>query len=513
MSDVAPLLEMRGVSKAFFGVEVLRDVSLSLAPGRVLGLVGENGAGKSTLMNILGGLLPTDGGTITLAGEDYVPSGPRDAAARGIAFIHQELNLFPNLSINDNIFITGYPRQRGTRLLAKGRATERTRSLLAEVGLDRDPETLVEHLSPGERQLVEIAKALDARARIVIFDEPTTSLTARETERLFSLIEKLTAGDTAVIYISHILSDVVLLADEVAVLRDGQLAGSGPVAEFPTASMISLMVGRRLDQLYPERTSTPTETPLLRVENVSQPGIVEDISFEVHAGEVVGLFGLMGAGRTELARIIFGLDSYAQGSVWVGDEVVKAGGPRRRISKRMALVTEDRRTEGLLMESSVIDNVGLVALPSFARTPLRMVNTSALASSVTRVISSLRLKAANLNRQPVRSLSGGGQQKVVLGKWLLTEPRVVILDEPTRGIDVGAKHEVYTVIDGLAAGGAGLLMISSELAELRGLCDRILVMSRGRLVGEFVRADFDAGAILAAAFGESRPVDSEGVSA
>ncbi len=497
-----PVLVVEGVSKEFFGVPVLRDVSLSLGAGRVLGLVGENGAGKSTLMNVLGGIFPPDGGSMRLEGSPYRPRGPRDAAALGVTFIHQELNVFSNLSITDNLFLTSYPRLGPLPLLARRASRARTRALLREVGLDRSPDTLVETLAPGERQLVEIAKALSTDAKVVIFDEPTTSLTARETERLFALLRRLQERGTAIIYISHILGDVRRVADEILVLRDGALVGSGPVEEFPADRMISLMVGRSLEQLYPDRRAVPGEKLVLDVRSVTQPGVVADVSLQVREGEVVGLFGLMGAGRTELARMIFGLDPYSSGSVTIDGDAVPARNPRAAIRRGAAFVTEDRRDEGLFMDFPVVDNLAMVALPRFSRRPFGVVDTRSLLAAAREVGVSLRLKATSLERQPARSLSGGNQQKAVLGKWLLSNPRLFILDEPTRGIDVGAKHEVYTVVDDLAARGAGVLVISSELDELQGICDRILVMRRGEVRGEFDQRAFDAERILRTAFGE-----------
>jgi ribose transport system ATP-binding protein len=497
------VLEVDGIGKAFFGVPVLSDVSFVLRRGAVLGLVGENGAGKSTLMNVLGGVLTPETGQMRLNGEPYTPTGPRDAAARGIAFIHQELNVFPNLSITDNLFVTGYPRSRVRPLLARRRARQTARELLAEVGLARSPDTLVELLPPGERQLVEIAKAVAGRAEVVIFDEPTTSLTARESARLFALIGELTARGTAVVYISHILEDVARLADDVLVLRDGQVVAGGPSAEMPPARMIAHMVGRSLESLYPERTSRVGDEVALAVRRVTQPGVVADVDLEVRRGEVVGIFGLMGAGRTELARIVFGLDPRAAGSVLVRGREVPPDDPRAAVRAGIAFVTEDRRQEGLLMDFPVSDNILLATLRRFARR-LGRVDTRRARAAAEEVAGRLQLRSSGLHRQPVRSLSGGNQQKAVIAKWLLTEPAVFVLDEPTRGIDVGAKQEVYRVIDELAAHGAGVLVISSELPEVKGICDRVLVMRRGEVVGEFTPADDDE-VVLRAAFGEGVP--------
>jgi len=500
---VSDALAFSGITKSFFGVTVLEGITLALPAGHVLGLIGENGAGKSTLMNVLGGVLAPDAGTMSLHGEPYAPAGPREASARGVAFIHQELNLFTNLSIAENLLIDGFPRRRGTPFLDRGAVRAHAREQLARVELDVDPDTRVEQLSVGERQLVEIAKALGGDARLIIFDEPTTSLTARESERLFRLIDRLRGEGRSMIYVSHVLGDVDRICDDIAVLRDGRLVGAGAAAEFPVSRMISLMVGRSIDQLFPPRETTSAEELALEVEGVSQTGIVEDISFCVRRREVVGVFGLMGSGRTELARIVFGLDPHEAGTIRVAGKETRRRSARGSIRSGLAFVTENRREEGLLMDISIADNIALASLPRFARPRTGVVDRGRLSGFVGQIAESLRIRSSAIARQPARALSGGNQQKVVIGKWLATEPSVLILDEPTRGVDVGAKYEVYSIVAERAANGMGVLVISSELDELMGICDRILVMSRGELVGEFPRDRFDAERILAAAFGES----------
>jgi len=476
------LLEMRAVSKAFFGVPVLCAVDLSLERGQALGLIGENGAGKSTLMNILGGTLPPDAGAMTLDGQIYAPRHARDARARGVGFIHQELNLFVNLSIAENLFMGRFPR--GPLGLIRQREMMRgAAKLLEAVELELPPTLTVERLSPGERQLVEIAGALGMGAQVLIFDEPTTSLTHRETERLFALLERLKLEGRSLIYISHILSDVARLCEAVCVLRDGQNVGAGRTPDFPVPRMISLMVGRSLEQLYPPKTATPSEEALLEVSGVSQSGVVENVSLAVHAGEVLGLYGLMGSGRSELARILFGLDPFERGEIRLKGALQSRHSPRARVARGMAFVTENRREEGLMMDASILDNLALVSLPRFA--PAGIVGQGKLRRSAVQTGASLQLKSASLETQAVRNLSGGNQQKVVLGKWLMNAPRVFVLDEPTRGVDVGAKYEIYSIVAELARQGAGLLVISSELEELMGICDRILVMAGGELRAEF----------------------------
>jgi ribose transport system ATP-binding protein len=497
-------LEIQGISKAFFGAYALRDVSLSIRRGSILGLIGENGAGKSTLMNIFGGVIQPDEGTMRLNDEAYAPRRAADANHAGIAFIHQELNLFTNLSIAENIFINDFPVRRVGPFSAIDRATlrQRTRQLLDRVNLSLAPETLVERLSPGERQLVEIARALQFDARIMIFDEPTTSLTNRETEILFELIKRLQAEGTTIIYISHILADVIDLADEVAVLRDGELVGVRTKDQFAINDLIALMVGRNIEQLYPPRSSTPSKEPVLETRHLSASGIVRDIDFTLFRGEVLGLFGLMGSGRTELARILFGMDSFDSGEIIIQNKKIGKASPRSSIHNRMAFVTENRREEGLLMSLPISDNVALTSLPHFATTPLQLIADERLLVTANRMTTALRVRSGAIDRTTVKSLSGGNQQKVVIARWLMSNPSIFIMDEPTRGVDVGAKYEIYSIINDLAAQGEGILFISSELEELMGMCDRILVMSQGEFIAEFDRSEFDKERILRAAFRE-----------
>jgi ribose transport system ATP-binding protein len=494
------MIEFQNIEKSFFGVKVLKGVSFAVKPGQTVGIVGENGAGKSTLMNILGGNLRSDSGTMLLDGKPYAPRSPRNAEHARVAFIHQELNLFANLSIAENIFIQGFPRGvRWLPFIAQRQIYERTRKLLAEVQLDRSPNTLVEELSAGERQLVEITKALALDARLIIFDEPTTSLTSRETDRLFAIMTRLRERGIAMLYISHHLGHVQKLCDGLVVLRDGQVVGSGTGDDFPMDRMISLMVGREITQLFPARDTKPGNDIALDVRAVSQPGVVRNISFQLRRGEILGISGLMGSGRSELARILFGLDPCATGDVHLNGTSLNGLSPRARIERGLAFLSEDRRAEGLCLEASIADNVTLVSLPQFTHGMARLVDRAACGQAVGRMRAAVQLTASARDEQPVKTLSGGNQQKIVLAKWLLNQPKVFILDEPTRGIDVGAKCEVYRLINELAAGGAGVLLISSEVEELIGMCDRILVMSRGEIRDTVLPPQFNRERILRAA--------------
>lgn len=493
----AARVALQGIRKSFAGVPVLRGVDVAIAPGEALALVGENGAGKSTLMNILGGNLQPDSGSMLVDGGAYVPRRPADARAKGIAFVHQELTLFPNLTIAENLQLTSFPLRRGTPSIDRPASARAASRLLRRVGLDRSPQIPVERLSAGERQLVEIARALGAEATVLILDEPTTSLGASERDRLHALVSELRAAGLSIVYISHELRDVLSLCDRVVVLRDGAVVASGLASEFSIAALVRHMVGREVQQLYPARRALIVREPILELRGVTRPDVVRDVTVTVHRGEILGMFGLMGAGRSELARIVFGLDPHETGEILL-DGAPLTGGPARRIERGLAFVTEDRRLEGLCLEASVGDNLSLASLRAFSRTMLGILDRGAMHDAVRRTGADVRLIAANVTA-PVARLSGGNQQKVVLGKWLLTRPRVLILDEPTRGIDMGARAEIYQLLHRLADRGTALLAISSDVDELLGICDRIAVMRRGEIAGTFVAADFDRERLLNAA--------------
>ncbi len=499
MNNNTSVLEFRKVGKRFFGIDALRDVSFDLQEGKLLGLIGENGAGKTTLMNILGGVVQADEGQMVIHDEIYEPRSPRDAIARGVAFIHQELNLFGNLSVAENLFIDRLPSA-GSVVLRRAQMISRAREILGSLAPEISPTARVSSLSPGEKQMVEIARTLVSDAQIVIFDEPTTSLTSRETERLFRIISRLKEDGRSIIYISHILKDVVALADTIVILRDGRLVANGAVSEFDPTRMISLMVGREIENIYPQKSAVIQQSTALETADLSKAGIVADISLSVRHGEIVGLFGLMGSGRTELARIMFGIDDYDEGTIRVDGKLLPQGKPIAAIKRGIAYVTEDRREEGLMMQQSISENLGLISLRSFISRVARIVREEDLRGAIKKVAGALRIKSGDIFRQQAKTLSGGNQQKTVIGKWLVRRPSFLILDEPTKGIDVGAKYEVYSIMNDLAREGTGILFISSELEELIGMCDRIDVLSKGELAGSFSRQQFDQENILQAAF-------------
>ncbi|MDX2185962.1 MAG: sugar ABC transporter ATP-binding protein [Opitutaceae bacterium] len=495
MSD-APFLVASSIAKSFGGVSVLKDVSFSVARGEILGLVGENGAGKSTLMNLIGGNLRADGGRLQLGGADYAPHGPQEAEVAGVAVIHQELNLFPNLSVGENLFLRHLPRKWGG-LIDRGRLHADSRALLSQVGLDIDPARLVSELSPGQRQQVEIAKAVGARARLILFDEPTTSLARPEAERLFALMRRLAEQGVAMIFISHALDDVLALCSRVVALRDGRKAGEGAASELTRDTLIRWMIGRSLEQLFPTRKGKPGDKVLLTVKDLAGPPYDQGASLALRNGEILGISGLMGAGRTEFARMLFGVDPAKGGSVILsqgGD--VSTAAPRLRTRRGMAFLTENRQAEGLCLDAGVAENLTLVTLSRHSSGPLGWLSRERLSAAVATARRQVAIDPKATDVLPVRALSGGNQQKVVLGKWLLAEPDVLIVDEPTRGIDVGAKFEIYRLLMERADSGAGVIMISSELEELIGVCDRILVMAEGRFTDELIRGDFSRERIL-----------------
>jgi ABC-type sugar transport system ATPase subunit len=472
------LLEMEGIEKSFPGVRALVGVDLHLERGEILALIGENGAGKSTLIKILGGAHAPDAGRVRLDGEPADLASPSRARDAGIGVIYQEFPLVPQLTVAENIFLGREIVRAG--VINRALENQRAQELFAKIGVPIDPDARPHTLSVAERQVVEIAKALATEVRVLVMDEPTATLTPREVEKLFLVIRELKSQGIGIIYISHRLDEVCEIADRVMVLRDGALVGTRPIAEISRAEMIEWMVGRSVDQEFP-KARHPIGGPRLRVEGLQRGDKVRDVSFEVRQGEVLGITGLVGAGRTELARLIAGADPMDAGTIYVDGQPVDVRDPRAAIRAGICLLTEDRAGQGLILGHGLLANFGLPNLEHFRRGPL--LQPSRERAAFARFVQSLRIKIADPD-QSADTLSGGNQQKVVLAKWLERDCDVVIIDEPTRGIDVGARYEFYLLINELAAAGKAIVLISSELPEVLGMADRILVMRMGRISGE-----------------------------
>jgi ribose transport system ATP-binding protein len=495
------LLELTGITKTYPGVVALDGVALRVARGEVLGLIGENGAGNSTLMKILGGVIAPSAGAIRIDGHDHAALTVTGATRAGIAFVHQELNLFENLDVAANVFIgreklTGGP----LRLVDNAALHARVAPLLARLGADFAPDAPVETLSIAQRQMVEIAKALSIDARVIIMDEPTSSLTLSETERLLQVIADLKASGVAVIYITHRLGEVMQCADRVVVLRDGRMVGELPREALSHAAMIRLMIGRDLKSLYipPRQPPRPGGCTIAGVVTTAFPD--RHIDLAVRHGEILGLAGLVGSGRTSLARTVFGIDRLLGGEIRLDERRVRVRNPRDAIRQGIYLVPEDRKRTGLILEMPIRENITLANLLQHARALL--IDPASEARTARAQAASLSIKAPNIETQAI-TLSGGNQQKVVLAKWLSMQPRVVIFDEPTRGIDVGAKTEIYALMRGLADRGVAIVMISSDMEEVIGVSDRIAVMHEGRISGVLERDRFSEYNVLRLAIGQA----------
>jgi inositol transport system ATP-binding protein len=493
-----PVLKLTQITKSFPGVKALKEVSLDVMPGEVHALMGENGAGKSTLMKIVAGMIRPDIGTIELDGQAVQIRNEREAMAAGISMIHQELMPVKEMTIAENIFLGREPDIGLLGIVNKREMHKNTSDLLKRVGVDLSPKLMMKQLSVAETQLVEISKAISYNSRIIIMDEPTSAITEREVEKLFGLIRALKEQGVAIIYISHKMDEIFQISDRITILRDGQYVGTAVAKELDNEKLIRMMVGRELSNIFPKTDNEAGEI-CLEVRSLTRAGEFQNISFQVRKGEIVGIAGLMGAGRTELAETVFGLRKADSGEILINGRKVSIHTPQDAIQNGIALVPEDRKGVGLNLIASVKNNLTLPNLGSFQTAGIiGFILQSKERKAAEKQIVALNIKTPTMH-QRVGSLSGGNQQKIVLGKWLMQNPDILILDEPTRGIDIGAKAEIYALINELAKEGKAIIMISSELPEIIGLSDRVLVLSGGRLTGEYSKEDITQEKIMTSA--------------
>ena len=497
-NDAAPVLEMRGIAKAYPGVVALHSVDFSVRPGEVHALIGENGAGKSTLMKILAGADTKDSGQIFIDGKESHIDTPQEAMRLGVSIIYQEFNLVPYMNAAENIFLGREPASVVPGLIDFGRMYSDAEKIIDELGVALDVRTPMNHLSVAQQQMVEIAKATSRQSRIIAMDEPSATLTDHELENLFGLIRRLKAEGVSIIYISHRLEEIFEIADRVTVLRDGELVATKDIAETNRADIIRMMVGRELSDSIPKIAAEARDVAL-EVRNLNRAGVLHDINFQVRSGEILGIAGLVGAGRTEVARAIFGADPIDSGQIIMNGKPVTIHSPRRAISLGIGLVSEDRKALGLVLGMAVRENISLANLGVLSR--LGFIKRRKEREIAESYVKDVLIKTPSIE-QAVQNLSGGNQQKVVLAKWLFTKSKVLIFDEPTRGIDVGAKTEIYQLMNRLAAQGVAIIMISSELPEVLGMSDRTLVMHEGRIAGELSGKDATQERIMGLATGE-----------
>lgn len=493
-----PMLKMENISKIFPGVKALDKVNVTAYGGEVTALMGENGAGKSTLMKILSGVYEKDEGRIFIEGKEVNIKGIKEAEKLGVTIIHQELSVIPNLTVAQNIFLGSEKVSKITRKIDKKLLIERSKLFLEQIGCTVDPEALVKDINVGEKQMVEIAKALTKNSRIIIMDEPTTALTEVETKKLFKVIGNLKEKGLAIIYISHRMEEIFTMCDRVAVLRDGKYAGEAKIDDIDNDKLISMMVGRTIEDQFPYRKVEKGET-ILSIKNLTYNNKVKNASFTVNAGELLGIAGLMGAGRTELAKTIFGDFKSESGEIFIDGEKVNITCPRDAINKGICYLPEDRKKEGLILGMSVTENMTLGNLQTYEN-KLKRVIKSLERKDVEDYVKKLRIKTPS-TEQLIKNLSGGNQQKVILSKWLLLSPKVLIVDEPTRGIDVGAKKEIYQLLNELKAMGKAIIMISSDLSEVLGISDRVMVMREGEISGELLRSEANQESVMKLAVG------------
>ena len=490
-------LRLEGISKYFPGVKALDGVDVTLRAGTVHAIMGENGAGKSTLMKIINGLYRPDRGVIRLDGEKVEIASPMRAAELGIAMIYQELNYFPDLSIEENLFMRRYPSRGGNPFISWKLLREKTLAIFRENGVRYDPGMKIKELSVSNIQMLEILKAVAFKAQIIIMDEPTSSISAKEVDRLFETIDRLRGSGVSILYISHKLDEIFRIADDITVIRDGKTVAGGPAASFTEAGLITAMVGRPIENIYPKET-LPLGDVFFEVRNFSRKGVFADINLHARRGEIVGLAGLVGAGRTELACAIFGMDPHDSGEIRLDGRELRIRSIGDAIRNGILMVSEDRRKYGVVPMRSIRENITLTSL-RIGRG--KLINLKAERQASQRLSAILNVKAPSLDAE-LGSLSGGNQQKVILARWLMVDSKVMIMDEPTRGIDVGAKFEIYAIMTRLVKEkGIGIVMISSEMPELIGMSDRIYVMSKGRITGELRRGEFSQERIMVHATG------------
>ena len=496
MSETSPVLRLTGISKRFGAVQALTDVDVALFANEVHALVGENGAGKSTLVKILAGIHQPDAGRIQLSGEDLVLSGPAAARDLGIAVIHQHPNLFPDLTVAENVFVGRLPRN-GVRGVDWGELNRTAQRLFENLGVKQSVSVPVRGLSVADQQLVEIAKSLSLDARVLVMDEPTASLSSHEVERLFTIIRQLRGRGVAILFVDHRMEEVFEIADRVSVLRDGRHVITAPINELNPAEAIRHMVGRRLETLFPKEQATIGEIAL-EVRGLTRRGVFSNASFQVRRGEILGLAGLVGAGRTEIARVLFGIDRADAGEVLVAGKHAEIKSPKDAMRLGIVYVPEDRHAQGLVLDFSIAANVSLPIVERLSR--LLVVDRVQERQIATDYSKQLQVRSTGVN-QAASGLSGGNQQKVVIAKWLATKPTILLLDEPTQGVDIGAKAEVHRIISQLAGQGMAIVLISSELLEVLGMADRIVVLHEGRVAAEFARDDATQERVMAAATG------------
>lgn len=493
-----PILEVSGVTKEFPGVKALKGVSLSIMPGEVHSLCGENGAGKSTLIKVLTGAHQMDSGKYLIDGQEVAFKSTHEAINKGIACIYQELSIVPQLDVGKNMFLGNLPQKRDNRGLIDYKTLySETQKLLDRLGLGVSPKAIAGELSVGQQQMIEIGRALTRNARVIIMDEPTSSLSERETETLLKLIDTLTKSGVAIVYISHKLDEVMQISDRITVIRDGENIITVNKSDVTKDALITHMIGRTLENLYQKKPVEKGET-VLEVKSLTRKGVFKDISFSVRKGEVLGFFGLVGAGRSEIMRALFGVDSYDRGDICIDGEKVKIKNPDIAISRGMGFAPEDRKLEGLSLRLSILLNMTLVKLRDI--NTLGFIRKKEQVQVAEQYVDSISIKTPS-TAQLVGNLSGGNQQKVVIAKWLMMHPKVLILDEPTRGIDVGSKSEIYGLISELASQGVAVLVVSSEIPEILGICDRVITISEGKKTADMKIEGVTSAEILKAALG------------